>query len=133
MTDYTQTYTPQTPTNNKTTFSFVLLLLVCGFLVYAVQNHLITQGFIELATNFFDNFNIHTTGIQGELFLLTLLVLAWFGLFCLVKFFLIPLIGFLVVVTVLSFMFSQDTGVKPTLKDTLIHDNRAKSNENIGG
>lgn len=134
--DYTGSHYEQSPypiQSNKNGLLLVCLLSLGAFLFYATQNHLITAGFVNLASNFFDAFNIHSTGITGELFLLAVLLLALFGLFCLVKFFLIPLVAFVIVAAVLVLMFSQDASTKPTLKDTLIHDGRAKESENVGG
>lgn len=134
-TDYTGSHSEQyyQNPNSKSGVLFVCLLAIGAFLFFAVQKHLITDGFVNLASLFFDSFNIHSNGITGELFLLAVLLLALFGLFCLVKFFLIPLIAFVIVAAVLSLMFSNDTGTKPTLKDTLIHDGRAKESDNVGG
>ena len=135
--DYTGSHSEQyyQPTqSNKNGLLLVCLLSLGAFLFYATQNHLITEGFVNLASNFFDAFNIHSTGISGELFLLAILLLSLFGLFCLVKFFLVPLIAFVIVAAVLAVMFSPDTHTKPlTLKDSLIRNGRAAKSENVGG
>lgn len=120
--------------NSKSGVLFVMLLAVGAFLFFAVQKHLITDGFVNLASMFFDSFNIHSNSITGELFLLALLLLALFGLFCLVKFFLLPLIAFVIIAAVLVFVFSTNTDTKPlTLKDSLVKEHKATDLENIGG
>lgn len=128
-------YYPNQGSNNA--IVFIVLFSLALFLAYACFHGYIVEGFIYSLSYFFDNFQvkIHNNNIIADIALLVLLLLAVFGLYCVFKFFFVVAITALIIAAIVAgaVMYSQDNHTKPTLKDTLIHDGRAKSDENVGG
>jgi 4-hydroxybenzoate polyprenyltransferase len=125
------------PAQNHPTQSsgiFIAVLVALGaFLFYAIQQHLITDAFVYLMSQFFDSFSIKSTSIIADIAILIFFGLALFGLFCLFKFFFVVTVSVVIIVGFAAAFLAHDTPSHHTLKDVLVKENRATESENVGG
>lgn len=81
-----QTYDTAHPAQhhqNTTGYKFIAVFSLAVFLVYAVQNHLITEAFSYALSLLFDNFSVKSSSIIADVVILIFLALALFGLWIL--------------------------------------------------
>jgi len=97
------------PQTNGGGLLLVCLLSIGAFLFYAVQSHLITEGFVYLMSNFFDSFSLKNSSIFADLALLVLFGLALFGLFCLFKFFFAVTVSVVIIAVLAAVFLSPET------------------------
>jgi hypothetical protein len=70
---------------NSHRLKLILAMLAGVFLLYAVQNHLVTDAFIAALSLIFDKFNAKATGIFPDIALLVLAALTATGVHTLLK------------------------------------------------
>jgi predicted membrane protein len=118
----TSDYSPEHyPTQSRSGLFLVALLSLGAFLFYAVQSHLITDGFVTLMSLFFENFSIKTVSSIADIAILIFFLLALLGRVVLVRSF-FPIFIFIVVLAVLAAVFMPNSA-------NHLHEVKVKSND----
>lgn len=92
------------------------LLSLGAFLLYAVENHLITDTFMAFMSLFFDTFSVKSNSIFPDLALLILFSLAVFGLYSLIKSFFAVTLAIVIIAVVVWIVLSADTVTRHEIK-----------------
>ena len=128
QTDFTGSHSEQHYQPNPNSSSgiiFIILFSLALSLAYAVQHGFVVEGFIYTLSYFFDNFQvkIHNNNIIADIALLILLLLAIWGFYCALRFFMFTTITALIIAIAAAVFLAPDTDKQHTVK--------LKSNETV--
>lgn len=117
QTDYTQSANPaQNYQTQSSGITFVILFSIALFCVYAIQHGLIVEGFIYALSYFFSDFHvkIHANNLVADIALLAIILLALYGLACVLKNFLQATIAVIVIWVIGAvFLWPTDNKLEP--------------------
>lgn len=102
------------PNQSTGGLKFIAAFLLGIFLVYAVQQHLITNAFSACMSLLFDQFSIKSSSIIADIVILIFIALALFGLWVLfINFTTLLIIAAACLLAGLLYLSSDDSKIKP--------------------
>lgn len=98
---------------NTNSLKFIAVFLLGIFLLYAIQHHWITEGFIYLMSLVFEQFSIRVASIASDITVLIVAILVLFGLWFLATRFTMLLIAGLICLALSVYFMNNENNLSP--------------------